>query len=103
MKFDYFRIDLPHRAGFLGGKVLRPIIPITVIHGSRSIGYSALVDSGADFCIFDAQVGEYLGVDIRSGLREKFSGVEVGKGSEAFFHNITLKVGGWDYETRVGF
>ncbi len=103
MKFDYFKIDLPRRSEFLGGKVLRPIIPLTIIHGGQSTVYTALVDSGADFCVFDAQVGEYLGLDIRSGLVEKFSGIEESDGIEAFFHDVVLKIGGWEYKTKVGF
>lgn len=38
-----------------GPGILRPIIPIEIIYQNRSVGYEVLVDSGADFCIFDSQ------------------------------------------------
>jgi len=47
--------------------ILRPVIPIEIIYKNRSIPYEVLVDSGADFCIFDAQIGEILEIDITSG------------------------------------
>jgi len=31
------------------------------------VAYEALVDSGADFCIFSGQLAELLGIDISSG------------------------------------
>ena len=60
MKFRYARYN---------GKTLRPVIPIKVKNGIKEIGYQVLVDSGADLCLFDAQIGEFLGVDVKSLAR----------------------------------
>lgn len=46
---------------------------------------------------------EILGIDIRKGKLEKFSGIQNAGLSEAFLHQIVLKVGGWPYKTVVGF
>lgn len=49
----------------------RPIIPIEIINEkdrSQSIKYEVLVDSGADLNIFDAEIGEAIGIDISSGI-----------------------------------
>jgi len=40
--------------------VLKPVIPIEIIYKEKSVPYEVLIDSGADFCIFDAQIGEIL-------------------------------------------
>lgn len=44
--------------------------------GNNIVSYAALIDSGADICIFHAEVGKYLGLDIDSGKREEFGGVQ---------------------------
>lgn len=103
MKFPYLKFTLEERSDFFDHSLLKPIVPITVKLGDREIGYAALIDSGADFCIFDGEVGEYLGLDVRSGKREMFGGVQERGGAEAFLHKIILNVGGWDHETVVGF
>ncbi len=61
------------------------------------------VKRGADFCIFDAEIGEYLGIDIRSGTKEIFGGIQERDGAEAFLHEVIINIGGWDYKTIVGF
>lgn len=103
MKFDYFKFPLSAPSDFFGQAVLRPIIPLEVIYNNRSLGYAALIDSGADFCIFDAEIGEYLGIDIRSGKREVFGGIQDRDGAEAFLHEVIISVGGWPYKMTVGF
>ncbi len=39
------------------GSRYRPIIPIQIEHGNRSIRYEVLVDSGADMCIMPGDIG----------------------------------------------
>ena len=48
MKFDYSKIMLPEKSDFFGSSILKPIIPIRIAVGDRSLQYDALVDSGAD-------------------------------------------------------
>ncbi len=103
MKFKYSRIPLPGPSSALGSVLFKPIIPIIISHRERAIRYGALLDSGADFCMFDGLVGEYLGIDVRSGARERFGGVEEGAGLEAYFHPVTLKLGTLHREVTVGF
>ncbi len=93
MKFSYKKY---------GPAILRPVIPVSIEHQSRSISYEVLVDSGADFCIFDAQIGELLGIDVESGVVQKVGGI-TGDVQLYFLHTVTLRVGGWPYTTAVGF
>lgn len=51
--------------------VLRPIIPIAVGHNDFFVSYEVLVDSGADMCIFDAEIGELLGIEYRKRRKER--------------------------------
>lgn len=92
MKFRYARYN----------GVFRPIIPIKLKHGGREIGYHVLVDSGADICLFHAEIGEAIGMDISSGKRREVFGVG-GKASVYYQHRIAIEVGGWEYEIEAGF
>lgn len=82
---------------------VRPIIPITIKSHSDEVDYFALIDSGADLCIFPGEIGEFLGLDVTSGRKEMISGVVEGEKREYFLHKVELKVGGWPYEAEVGF
>jgi len=103
MKFPYIKFSLTKPSLILGKVILKPIIPIKIKYKKKSLKYYALIDSGADFCIFDSEVGEYLGIDIKSGIREEFGGIVGERKAEVFFHKVILNVGGWDYESNVGF
>jgi hypothetical protein len=93
MKFSYKRY---------GAKTQRPVIPIKLKNGSASIGYEVLVDSGADLCIFDAEIGEAIGIDIAKGRKEEVFGVG-GKASFYYLHKVEIEVGGWTYKIDAGF
>ncbi len=93
MKFDYKRY---------GNNVLRPVIPIKLKKGDVSIVYEVLVDSGADLCIFDAEIGEALGLDIMKGKMMAVTGVG-GKSSPYYLHSIEIEVGGWPCKIEAGF
>lgn len=93
MKFRYRRFD----------NHLRPVIPLKVRHGARAITYSALVDSGADSCIFDIQVAEELGIDLaKNGTLARVGGI-AGQTAMYFIHPVTIEVGGWPLEVQAGF
>ena len=42
-----------------GSGVIRPVIPLKVAYDNKTIVQEVLVDSGADVCLFDAEVGSY--------------------------------------------
>lgn len=85
-----------------GSKVFRPVIPITLKSGNKSIRYEALVDSGADEYFFHAEVGESLGLDIKKGKAEEVFGIG-GKASVYYRHKIIIEVGGSTREIEAGF
>lgn len=85
-----------------GQDVLRPVIPIEIGYKEKSVSYEVLVDSGADLCIFDAQIGDILDIDIFKGEKREVSGI-TGVGEFYYLHQVKIKVGGWDYSVKVGF
>ena len=93
MKFSYKK----YGPGFL-----RPVIPIEVIHKDIAVPYEVLVDSGADFCIFDAEIAEILGIKIENGERGEVAGI-TGINAPIYFHDIGIKIGGWVFKIRAAF
>ena len=103
MKFPYSKITLPEKSDFFGSSILKPIIDIRIANGDKSLQYNALVDSGADFSIFHSGVAQVLGIDIESGDKLTFGGVQKANDAAAYLHKVTLVIGGWKYPTVVGF
>lgn len=92
MKFRYKRY----------GNILRPVIPITLLNENKRIDYEALVDSGADICLFDAELGKAIGIDIEKGKKHEVFGIG-GKASVYYTRLMTIEVGGWLFEIEAGF
>ena len=84
------------------GQFLRPVIPIKIKNKSRSVNYEVLVDSGADLCIFDAEIGELVGIGTES-KRQGIVGGIAGQTAEYYLNQIEIEVGGWSYEIEAGF
>src|SRR3989344_145135 len=103
MKFKYLEFKLSERSDFFGESIFKPVIPIGLTIGDEPFEYSALIDSGADFCIFDAGIGDALNIDVRSGKKVNFGGIQEAGAAEAFIHEVTLIIGGWKYKTQVAF
>lgn len=85
-----------------GQGILRPVIPIEIQYQNRTVPYEVLVDSGADFCIFNAQVGDLLGINIYEGEKQMVGGI-TGVLEPYYIHEIILKIGGWPHKIKVGF
>jgi hypothetical protein len=82
----------------------RPVIPVKLINGENSQKQLAIIDSGADFCVFHASIGKLIGIDIESGKKQDFYGVSTkAKPSIAYFHNIKIGVGGYEFDCWAGF
>ncbi len=73
--------------------ILRPVIPIELKYKDGSLLYEVLVDSGADINIFDAEIGEALGIDLITGDSRQY-----------YLHYVDLTVGGVKFKNvKVGF
>lgn len=91
MNFKYRKFPTdPNNCPFPNHKsALRPVIQIDF-------------DSGADYCIFHATIGEQLGLDIKTGKELTFYGTS-GEPQKAYFHKISFKIGGNVHRCDVGF
>jgi hypothetical protein len=87
----------------LSSGVLRPIVPIGLSFRSKSIKYFAVVDSGADICLFHSEIAGILGINIEDGEEGSVGGITQGEIQQYYIHPVTLSVGGWDFPTKVGF
>ena len=86
MKFKYSKFLAKPSNAFPDLKeVWRPVVPIKIINQEREYGYLALVDSGADFCIFHGDIGELLGLPVRKGKTSPIYGVTKGEGKVYLF------------------
>lgn len=104
MNFSYQKFPFDSKNSPFPNKksALRPVIQIDFETSKSNLGYYVLIDSGADYCIFHAQVGEQLGLDIKSGASLTFFGTS-GTPQVAYFHKITFKIGGHHHTCKVGF
>jgi hypothetical protein len=103
LKYDYrkFRAE-PSEAFPRRFSASRPVIPIRLVSGENKVGYLALIDSGADVCIFHAEIGEVIGIAVESGKLLRFNGIG-GEELTAYFHDIKIEIGGYEFDCYAGF
>jgi hypothetical protein len=93
LKYDYYEAD----------GALRPIIPIELELDGERVFYNALIDSGADFCLFDSEMADALGVTkVASGIPVEVTGLG-DHCVQGYEHRIKLCVESTEYETNVVF
>ena len=92
MKFKYKKF----------GQSPRPVIEIRVKNKNESLRYEVLIDSGADICLFDANVGKAIGLDVEKGKKCEVFGVG-GKTSIYFLCPVQIEIDGWSYNVEAGF
>jgi len=103
LKYDYRKFPAePSRAFPRRFSATRPVIPIQLIRGEKRVGYLAIIDSGADLCIFHAEIGELIDITVESGKLLQFSGIS-NQQLTAYFHNIKIEVGGYEFDCYAGF
>lgn len=64
--------------------------------------YEALIDSGADYCIFHWEVAEYLGLPSGKGEKIKLAGIS-GERMEVTLHKVEIAIESEKYEAKIGF
>ncbi len=99
--FHYKKIWLP-KVKTLQLIAIRPIIPITICYLKSKVRYEALIDSGADCNIFEAQLGELIGLNVKTGIKRQFGGI-TGQSAIAYMHKIVIAVDNYEVETECGF
>jgi hypothetical protein len=85
--------------------VSRPVIPVTLINKddtNKKINYLSLIDSGSDVCLFFADIGEAIGLNVNSGKELQIRGVN-NQPITAYFQDIILNIGGYEFICYAGF
>lgn len=80
----------------------RPIIPVSLRLSSIQLKYLALIDSGADFNIFHAEIASILKIDLKKLKTMEFAGVNGGK-STGYFSAIDIGINGKYFNMPVVF
>jgi hypothetical protein len=103
MRFPYWKEPAspsgahPDRKG-----ILRPRIPVRLRHKANFIDLLALVDSGADDCLFPMEVAHLLSLDLDATQAHRYGGIGEGE-VVGIFGNVTLEVGGSAFPLYAGF
>lgn len=76
-------------------------VPITLVIGRESVELLAKLDTGAEYCIFERNYGEMLGLDVESGRLQRFR--TVAGSFAAYEHEVTIQTLGIEFAAVVYF
>lgn len=79
-----------------------PIIPLTLGYRNRSLEFSAYVDSGAFYSLFDAEVASSLDLNLEQGKKAIFI-VGDGKFLTARVFKIVIGIGSHSFVSDIAF
>lgn len=83
-------------------RVFRPLIEILLTNDAKFVIYTALVDSGADYCIFGKELADALGIKLSTKNKTKLIGIArtpvIG-----YWGSIKIRIGTYSYEAKVIF
>jgi hypothetical protein len=83
--------------------IARPRIEVRLTHGDRFVKLLALVDSGADDCVFPLEVAQFLKLPLKRDAVHRYGGIGAGA-ITATFGTVALEVGKWTlWDFYVGF
>lgn len=83
------------------GRQFFPIVDVTLAVPARSLTVKALVDSGATFSVFRAEILDYLGIPLRRGIPIYLEGI--GGRILGYRHTIPASVGTRRFPLKVVF
>ena len=77
--------------------ILRPVLVLVLRKGARLVRTLAIVDSGADTCVFPASLAGQLGIAIPNQNASLFSGISDAP-QIGYYENIRAQI--WDSSTQ---
>lgn len=97
---------MPPRGDLPAKTVYAPILKTALLHkNAEPFYFDSIVDSGADFCVFPANLGELAGLDVSEGRNVLTFGV--GGKETLYFHKVKIEViikdEPWIFECQAGF
>ena len=103
----YQKIQILAQGDTLAKTVHAPVLKTSLYHKNheRLFLIDAIVDSGADFCVFPANTGKAIGLDVYEGENIITNGI--GGKETLYFHKVKVEVivkdEPWVFECRAGF
>ena len=103
----YKKIQIPPQGDFPAKVIHVPVLKTALFYKNkeRQFFLDSLVDSGDDFCVFPANAGKAIGVDIYEG--ESVVTFGIGGKETLYFHKVMIEViineQSWKFECRAGF
>jgi hypothetical protein len=85
----------------LSSRLPRPFIPLSLRYKDRTVKIKALVDSGADFCMFDGELLYILDIDLTKLERITINGVA--GAAKGYVAHIEIGVDGQFFPTPAVF
>src|SRR5947209_4289216 len=84
-------------------KLPRPFLPLTLRSHNRSLKIKALVDSGADFCLFDGALLNLLAPDLDLNTLEKITLGGLGGSAQGYVTHLEIGVAETFFSTPAVF
>ncbi len=107
MKKSYTRvpIDQPNPAFKNETATWLPLLNVRVGYNHKQTPrIPAVIDSGSHCCLFRADIGEYLGINIREGIESTMGGLSQRMREPVYYHKIRLYVeSDWIIDITAGF
>jgi hypothetical protein len=91
VKIDY-RVQPDNYGSHIFTAVLNVNLALPIPNAPRTKRIEAIIDSGASRCMFHADIGRFLGLDIQSGRLESTQGISGSQ--ETWVHPVTLYIPG---------
>ena len=84
--------------------IWRPILSVQIIHNhAASKRFEAVLDTGSDYRLFDANIGASIGMKIVDGPEGPLGGIIPGSRGKVYYHKTKLVVGTEILEIKAGF
>jgi hypothetical protein len=77
-------------------------IPVVLRVGNQEVEWTTKLDTGAQYCVFERECGEQLGLTIEAGQPQRIEG-PTGQGFDTFGHEVTMEVLGFEVLSTVYF
>jgi hypothetical protein len=100
VKIDY-KVQPDKFGAHIYSAMLNVQLALPVPNAPRTKRFEAIIDSGASRCMFHADIGRHLGLDIRKGDYERTQGI--GGSADCWVHRIRLYIFGEPHEIHAAF
>jgi hypothetical protein len=107
VKFSYkiLPVPTPHPAFPNEKDLWMPVLPIRLSYGHsrQTPRIEALIDSGAVDSLFQADIGNYIGIKLKKGVKGEMGGLVRDVKIDVYYHDVNLWVGADMIKIRAGF